>query len=223
MKRLDVVVGMKIGEFTVVEDLQEPVNGRHFAVVKCRCGRLYKRNVPDLIRKERKRGTVMCLSCSISEINKVCKVRHGDTVRGRKHPLYHVWAVAKERCSNPKVRDYPNYGGRGITMCEVWANNYLAFKEWAIAKGWRKGLQLDRIDNSKGYSPDNCHFVTARENSNNRRKTLYINGVPSSVYFDGCSHHPSVNYHTFYNRYWRRHWDLEKSLITPVRPQMIGG
>ena len=211
MERLEVVVGMEIGWYTVVEDLQEPVNGRHCVLVKCRCGRSRVRSFSQLLRLVRDGQTPKCKSCGIAEINKRVKVKHNDC----KHPLYHIWANMKERCTNVLAHDYPRYGGRGITVCDEWADSFVAFKTWAISAGWHKGLQIDRIDNNKGYCPENCRFVTARENSNNRQKTLYIDGVPSSLYFDTHDHHPSVNYRTFYSRYWRRHWELEKSLLTP--------
>lgn len=82
--------------------------------------------------------------------------------------LYQIWCDMKQRCYNPKVREYKNYGGRGITVCDEWMNS-AAFFEWAKANGYSEKLTIDRIDNDKGYSPDNCRWSTAKEQRHNQR------------------------------------------------------
>ena len=77
---------------------------------------------------------------------------HGES-RSR---LYHIWFGMKTRCYNPNTKDFKNYGGRGITVCPEWLYDFPAFQKWAIANGYRDDLTIDRIDNDKGYSPDNC-------------------------------------------------------------------
>lgn len=80
----------------------------------------------------------------------------------------------KQRTMNPKCRAYKNYGGRGIGICDEWLN-FEPFCEWAISNGWRKGLDLDRVDNDGPYSPQNCRWVDRRTNVNNRRRTVLLN------------------------------------------------
>ena len=77
------------------------------------------------------------------------------------------------------------YRDRAITVCELWQKSPLAFGDWLFAHGWHKGLQIDRIDNDKGYSPENCRVVTPKENSNNRRVTLRLDDGTSLAMF--CS------------------------------------
>ena len=90
------------------------------------------------------------------------------------HPdLYGVWCSMKSRCENPNRPKFKDYGNRGIEVCEEWQDSW-NFVQWAVSHGYRKGLQLDRIDNDKGYSPDNCRFVTPKENSRNRRNTKFL-------------------------------------------------
>lgn len=93
---------------------------------------------------------------------------HGLT----KHLLYGVWRAMRDRCQNEKHEYYKNYGGRGITVCAEWINDFKAFYDWAIANGWKEGLELDRKKNNGNYEPSNCRFVTRVVNSRNRRSNL---------------------------------------------------
>lgn len=96
--------------------------------------------------------------------------------------LFNVWQSMKNRCYNPKRKNYDRYGGRGIRVCQEWhaAENFIL---WALNSGYETGLQLDRIDNNKDYSPDNCRWVTAKQNSQNTRRniTLTIRGLTNCV------------------------------------------
>lgn len=97
--------------------------------------------------------------------------------------LYPVWSAMVARCNNPKNCNYKNYGARGITVCQEWKDDFFKFKAWAIESGYdynktRKEQQLDRADNDGNYCPENCHWVTAKENSGNRR----------NIATKGCKH-----------------------------------
>jgi hypothetical protein len=87
--------------------------------------------------------------------------------------LYNVWRHMNQRCTDSKVRNYHRYGGRGIKVCDDWQGSFNTFREWAIANGWERGFQIDRIDNDGDYSPNNCRFVTREENCRNRSTNLY--------------------------------------------------
>jgi hypothetical protein len=84
--------------------------------------------------------------------------------------LYSVYRGMISRCYSKYHESFPMYGGREIKVCNEWRNNFKAFFNWANKNGYSKGLQLDRIDNEKGYCPENCRFVTITENMQNRRK-----------------------------------------------------
>jgi hypothetical protein len=89
-----------------------------------------------------------------------------------KHPLYATWYAMNYRCHNPESYQYKDYGGRGITVCDRWRNDLNAFAE---DMGERpKGLSIDRIDNDKGYFPENCRWATWKQQGNNKRSSLEV-------------------------------------------------
>jgi hypothetical protein len=90
-----------------------------------------------------------------------------------KHPLYAVWASMKKRTLYSKTKNWHRYGGRGITVCEEWLTNSEEFIKWSLENGYKKGLDIDRIDNDKGYNPDNCRYVTHLVNSRNKNNHRY--------------------------------------------------
>jgi len=105
------------------------------------------------------------------------EITHGLTTRnydknGRRihHPLWNTWRGMKERCYNPKSINYHDYGARGITIYKEWLEDSNKFVEWAFNNGWQKGLAIDREEGDKGYSPDNCRFITQADNNRNQRK-----------------------------------------------------
>lgn len=93
--------------------------------------------------------------------------------------LRHIYNGMLRRCNNPKERGYRNYGARGIKVCKEWENDPQSFNDWAIDNGYEATLTIDRIDNYKGYSPDNCRWVTKSFNSKHQRRTNFVtvNGI----------------------------------------------
>lgn len=85
--------------------------------------------------------------------------------------LYEIWKGAKRRCTSPSCKDYPDYGGRGITMCSAWCEDFDAFWEWAWDHGYNPDLSLERVDVDKGYSPENCRWASDLEQKLNRQDT----------------------------------------------------
>lgn len=97
--------------------------------------------------------------------------------------LYKVWFAIKERCFNPNNKSFHNYGGRGITICKEWINDYASFRDWSYENGYQEGLSIDRIDNNGNYSPDNCRWTSRKVQGNNRRNNLFytLDGRTQSV------------------------------------------
>lgn len=97
-------------------------------------------------------------------------------------PWYGSYRAMLDRCYREKAKNYPQYGGRGIKVCEEW--HYIEeFEKWANASGFRIGMTLERKDVNGDYCPDNCTWATKKEQANNRRNTMFIehNGERHSV------------------------------------------
>ena len=110
----------------------------------------------------------------MAELKPCCtgNYKHGYSIT---HPkLFLVWETMRNRCHNPNREKYKNYGGRGIQVCEEWDNSAETFCKWALSHGYKEGLQIDRIDNNGNYCPENCRFVSPKENSRNRRNTVFL-------------------------------------------------
>ena len=134
-------------------------------VCKCECGN-EKSYVPlKLIRGKTKTcGCGKIARCK--EYTSLYRTKHG----GRHTRLYHIWHGMKERCFTSTNKDYPNWGGRGITVCQEWANDFSAFRDWAMSNGYADNLTIDRINNDGNYEPSNCRWTTQLEQNRNRRK-----------------------------------------------------
>lgn len=97
--------------------------------------------------------------------------KHGDSYTR----LYKIYKNMKRRCyTTLDEHQINNYRNRNITICDEWLKDYISFKTWAMNNGYNDNLSIDRVDNNKGYSPDNCRWTTAKEQSNNKRTNVYI-------------------------------------------------
>jgi len=97
--------------------------------------------------------------------NNKINVTHDES----KTRLYIIWNDMRGRCLNEKAIRYKDYGGRGITICPKWTNDYISFRDWALNNGYQEGLQINRINNDDNYEPSNCNWVTLKENTRHRR------------------------------------------------------
>ena len=152
------LIGEKFGRLTVIGDGTHQ-NWEHKWECRCECG-----NITYVTTKGLKSGKTRSCGC----LKKECRPTfiHGKS----KERIHKEWRGILHRCKNPSASHYENYGGRGIDVCKEWKgkNGFLNFYNWAMENGYSDNLTLDRKDNDKGYSPDNCRWVTHIENCHNR-------------------------------------------------------
>lgn len=129
-----------------------------------------------------------------------------------KHRYFHI----KSRCYNPNDKAYHNYGGRGIRMCDEWLNDINSFIEWALSHGYKKELAIDRKENNGDYSPDNCRFITLKENNQNRRSTKFFTYQGETLNLMQWCEKLGLSYNTVLMRI-RRGWSFEKAISTEIR------
>lgn len=144
---------------------------------------------------------------------------------GKTSRLSNILTNMKQRCYNPKNDHFNVYGGRGIEICKEWLNSkkvgrngeskgFLAFKEWALTHGYRDDLTIDRIDNNKGYSPDNCRWVSMKVQSNNLRRNIYLTYKGKTQTIHQWCEELNLNYERIRNRICRKGWSVEKAFET---------
>ena len=130
--------------------------------------------------------------------------------------LYREWAGIIYRCTNPKCSSYNRYGAKGVTFCKEW-RKFEPFAEWALSHGYTDDLTIDRINTSKGYEPNNCRWVTVREQNNNTSKTVWLTHNDETLPISYWADKTGIKKHTLYDRIFRYGWSIEKALTTPVR------
>ena len=171
MVNKDLYVGKKMFNYTVVDVVRREGKTRDELQCLCECGKTFY-IFPYMFGKE---GYKSCGCLKLRKINEFNTTHGGST-----HPLYNEYNSMVGRCYRKNHNHYSMYGGRGITVCDEWLKSPQAFYNWVESVGGRpKGYSLDRIDNSKGYSPDNCKFVSQHDQLRNTRANIQIthNGV----------------------------------------------
>lgn len=151
----DVCKGAVFGRLEVL-DIKESSDKKLFAVCRCECGNSIEININRLTRK---RKPVKSCGCLRLEAVHKSKTKHGEAgglIVGKRTKLYRTWSNIKSRCYNPNVRSYHDYGDKGISMCDEWLHNYVAFRDWAMENGYSDELTIDRIDTDGNYCPENC-------------------------------------------------------------------
>jgi len=179
-----VVAGQRIGQGTVLDPeirIDFPSKSVRGALLRCACGTTYKAALGALTERNGVINTTSC-GCVQREVARELGAGSGPRVSASllakssnpgmsRHPLWKTWRAILYRCENPKCRAYPNYGGRGIKVCERWHDFSLFAVDIEAEIGPKPGPEysLDRADNNDGYGPGKVRWATAGQQSRNRR------------------------------------------------------
>lgn len=159
----DELIGKRF-ERLVVTDYMGKINGFKRYRCKCDCGNYVTTTKYRLLD-----GTCKSCGCYAIEVRTNMHKTHGLYY----HKLHNIWSCMKYRCNNKNHKEFNSYGGKGIKVCDDW-NNFINFYNWAISNGYKDGLSIDRIDGNKGYSPNNCRFITMKQQQENKIDNVFI-------------------------------------------------
>ena len=204
------MIGKKFERLTVIEEIGRNNSRAIIWRCKCDCGAETKATTSQL-----KSGAIKSCGCYQRDILSGKSTSHGMS-RTR---IYRIWQDAKTRCNNPNTPYYFKYGGRGIKLTEQW-NDFEPFMKWALANGYQDNLTLDRIDVNGNYEPDNCRWITNREQQFNKRTNHYLAFDGKTQTITQWAEELNMNPKTLQARIMDYHWLTEKALTTPVKARI---
>ncbi|MBO5259973.1 MAG: hypothetical protein J6B26_06295 [Agathobacter sp.] len=192
MKKIN-LIDKKFGRLQVIEEAKKRGNKRMWKC-RCDCG-----NITIVATNTLKSGHTTSCGCLRTEKRPEFHKVHGMT----KTRLYKIWVNMKQRCYIEENEQYPNYGGRGIEVCEEWRNDFQSFYNWAIANGYQDDLSIDRKNPDGHYEPSNCRWATMKEQQNNRRNNHLITYNGETHTMMEWSEITGTNYKTIANRLYK--------------------
>ena len=193
-------LGKRYGKLVVIEAMWPKLK------CKCDCGNEKIVHAPGLYSGDTK-------SCG-------CLLRKQGGLTTKNRPEYNAWVGMKNRCFNKSNIDvYPNYGGRGITVCGRWINSFPNFLHDMGVKPSKKHT-LDRINNDGNYDPSNCRWSTMTEQQNNKRNNVLIEYLGELKTLPQWAKLFDLNKKTLGARIYRLNWTINKALNTPARKKL---
>ena len=209
-RKYKIEVGQKIKQLTMLEEISERKNCEIIGLFLCECGNTKKISIKSVCI-----GRTVSCGCKSQKRNKMgINLKHGCS----KDRLYNIWEHMRRRCYNVKTKYYKYYGGRGITVCDDWKNDFTKFKEWATNNGYEEHLTIERKDVNKGYYPNNCCWITLGQQRSNRTDTIKYKAFDEEKLLsywakdDRCI----VSYETLRRRV-SKGWNVEKAMTTYIR------
>lgn len=199
------VIGKKYNRLTVIGEYS---NGRR--VIRhclCDCG-----NKTDVVLDKLVSGHTKSCGCLNHEKRKTTPLKHGES----KTRLWRIYAKMLRRCYVPKEPAYKYYGALGVRICDEWLNDRSKFFDWAKKNGYQDDLTIDRINVYGDYSPDNCRWATAQEQTRNKRNNRYFNCFGKEQVLSDWAREYDINIATLRHRL-EKGWSMEKSLTTPIQ------
>ena len=219
MKRKD-ITGQKFNKLTVISYAYTVKgNGRNYHTFYnciCDCGKSCIVEGAKL-----RNGHTQSCGCYRHERQIEANTKH----KGRYSRLYIVWCNMKGRCYNPNDKRYNSYGARGIIVCDEWKNDFNAFQKWAESAGYRPDAKrgectIDRIDNNKGYCPENCRWVNNQTQANNKSNNIILTYNGKSQTVSQWARELNVDSETLRHRY-NCGWNTKRIIETPLRKKSV--
>lgn len=206
MGKFQNLVGQRFGRLTVMQKSSEKKGTKICWDCVCDCGNF----VRSVAGCNLKRGFVNSCGCFRRETITRRNTKHGMS-RTR---LHRIWSGMRSRCFNNNDKSFKDYGGRGITVCDEWKDDFQAFHDWAITNGYSDDLTIERNDVNDNYCPENCLWITNQEQQNNRRSShlLTYNGETHNL--KEWAKITGINYSTLRARINAYKWDTAKALTT---------
>ena len=209
-----VEIGQKFGYLTVLDVYRG--ESCWMCRCKCDCG-----NIKDIAKSGLTTGrTTSCGCYNRRRVHEACSKGNFTNTR-----LYHTWENMKARCLNKNSPEYHNYGGRGITICDEWRDDFLKFRDWAINNGWDEThnkfeISLDRINVNGNYEPSNCRWATYKEQVNNQRRSRrwIYNGVAYTLI--EISEKFNINPMALRSRLYSQKLDVKTAIEKPLQKRM---
>ena len=189
------------------------------AIARCECGTEREVKVAALVG-----GTSQSCGCLKNEkASERMKLMNADGLGSHPthglsgHPLYRLYHSMLNRCYLSTTKQFDDYGGRGISVCDEWRDSFQAFFDWAVENGWKEGLTLERKEVNGHYTPGNCRFVTMKEQGMNRRNTVYVTTWNETKPLAAWVRDPrcKVDYGTLAVRIKRYGWTPERAISSP--------
>lgn len=175
---------------------------------QCDCGKYTNSNGYCL-----RHGDIKSCGCLSKEKRIKASFRHG----GRHSKLYDIWDGMKQRCFNAKNKGYKYYGGRNITMCDEWKNDFAKFREWANSNGYKEGLSIERIDVNKNYEPSNCCWIQKNEQSKNKTNSIRVDYNNKIYTLNELCKEFNIDYDRLFYRLIVAKWDIETALKRKIQ------
>ena len=198
--------GKTFGGLTIIDIVD---SDKKIVKCKCRCGAISERN---LYKVASKYPINHCKYCDKDTINKY--PTHKRTYKNQR--LKHLFYGVVRRCYNPKSKDYKLYGAKGITVCNEWMSDINNFCEWSLNNGYNENLTLDRIDYTKGYSPENCRWATWKQQQNNRCNNVRYEFNGKLLTVSEISDIVGINYSTLRSRL-KNGMSPQEAFSTPLK------
>jgi len=184
------MTGKVCGRLTVIRGFGLNKDGRYQWLCKCECG-----NEVTVVGKQLRKGTKSCGCLRIAR-NSEAKRTHNAS----KNLVYRVWKSMRARCNCSTDKSYPNYGGRGIRVCDKWSGQN-GYENFIADMGPRpEGMSIERLNNNGNYEPGNCKWATRAEQNRNSRRNIFVEYQGEKMIVKDAAKKMGVDYYTLITR-----------------------